>query len=57
VERADGVAAAAHAGDDVIGQAARLVEHLLASLAADDGLKLAHQEREGMRTGGGAEAV
>ena len=36
VEQADGVAAAADAGDGVVGQAALALEHLRPRLAADD---------------------
>ena len=39
MEEADRVAAAAGAGDQQVGQAAVLRQHLLARLAADDGLE------------------
>ena len=43
VEGADGVAAAAHAGDHGVGQAPFGIEDLLPSLASDDGLEVADE--------------
>ena len=50
MEHADGVRAAADAGDDGIGQAARLRSSICARASlADHGLQLAHQVRIRMR--------
>ena len=49
MEQADGIAAAADAGGDRIGQAAILGQHLLACFAADDGIEVAHHARIGIR--------
>ena len=57
MEQAHGVRAAADAGDQRIGQPAFGRQHLLARLAADDRLKIAHHHRIGMRAGDGADAV
>ena len=60
VEDADGIAAAADAGDDGIGQApgaVLAVEHLVERLAADDALEVAHHRRVGMRAKRAAEQV
>src|SRR5918993_1805134 len=43
------VAAAPNAGDDDVGQASDLIEHLDTRLAADDGLEFAHHQRIRMR--------
>ena len=57
VEQADGVGAAADGGDQRIRQAALRRQHLLARLAADDALEVAHHGRIGMRPGHRADAV
>jgi hypothetical protein len=57
MEQADGVRAAADAGDDDIGQAAFLLQHLRARLGADHRLEVAHHGRIGMRTGSSADQV
>ena len=57
MEQADGVGAAADAGDERVGQAAFGLEDLLARLAADHRLEVAHHLRIGMRAGGGADQV
>ena len=57
VEQADGVGAAADAGDQRIRQAAFVVEHLRAGLAADHRLEVADHGRVGVRAGGGADQV
>mmetsp|Transcript_21583 Transcript_21583/g.35860 ORF Transcript_21583/g.35860 Transcript_21583/m.35860 type:complete len:502 (-) Transcript_21583:691-2196(-) len=57
VEHADGVAAAAHAGDDVVRQLAGLLDDLAAGLAADDRLEVADDGRERVRPDGGADEV
>ena len=49
IERADGVAAAADAGEHGVGQAAFLLLQLLFDLAADDRLEIAHHGGEGVR--------
>ena len=49
MEQADGVGAAADAGDQRVGQAAFGLQHLLARFAADDRLEIAHHGRIGMR--------
>ena len=56
-EQADRVRAAADAGDDRIGQAAELVDHLRPRLAADHPLEFAHHGRERMWPSGGAEQI
>ena len=57
MEQADGVGAAADAGDERVGQAALGLEDLLARLAADHRLEVAHHRRIGMRAGGRADQV
>ena len=57
MEEADGVGAAADAGDDGVGQAAFLLHDLLARLGADHRLEVAHHLRIGVRAGGGADQV
>ncbi len=57
VEDADGVGAAAHTGDHHVGQAALGGEHLLAGLAADHTLEVAHHGRVGVGAKGRAEQV
>ena len=57
VEDADGVAAAADAGDDRVGQPAGLLQDLRARLAADHRLELAHHQRIRMRAEHRAEQV
>ena len=42
VENPDGVAASAHTGDDVIGQATALGQNLLSGFLAYDRLKITH---------------
>ena len=49
VEHADGVAARAHAGDQAVGQPPFLGQDLLAGLAADDRLEVAHHGGIGSR--------
>ena len=49
VEQPDGVAAAAHAGHQIIGQPPRLRQNLGTRLAADHAMELAHHHRVGMR--------
>ena len=49
VEEADGIAAAAHAGDEQMGEATFAGEHLTAGLVADDTVEVAHHHRVGMR--------
>ena len=51
MEQADGVGAAADAGDQRVGQATVVAQHLLARLAANDCLEFAHHQRVGMRAG------
>ena len=57
IEHAGGVAAAADAGHDHVGQPAELLQALGSRLAADDRLKIAHDPRERMRADDRAEAV
>ena len=57
VEQSHGVRAAADAGDKRIGQAAFGLVHLLAGLAPDDALEIAHHHRIGMRPRDRADAV
>ena len=57
VEQADGIGAPAHAGDQGVRQLAGLLEALLARLAADHGLEVAHQHRVRVRPGHGADDV
>ena len=57
VEDADGVAAAADAGDDGVGQAAFGFEDLVAGFEADDAVEVADHGGIGMRAEGGAEQV
>src|SRR5947209_19883256 len=45
MKEADGVRAAADAGDERVGQASFLFENLRARLAADDALEVAHHAR------------
>ena len=49
MEHADGIGAAADAGDHQIGQPAFALQHLGAGLVADHGLKIAHHRGIGMR--------
>ena len=56
-EHADGVAAAADAGDDHVGQSADLIEALLPGLAADAALEVLDDGRVGVRAGRRAEQV
>ena len=49
IENTDGIAAAAHTGDDLIGQTASLLQNLPARLFADHTLKFAHHEWIRMR--------
>ena len=56
-EDADRVRPAADAGDHRVGQASLDLEDLRARFLADDALKFAHHQREGMRAGDGAEQV
>ena len=51
MEQADGVGAAADAGDQRVGQAAFRLQHLLARLVADHALEVAHHRRIGVRAG------
>ena len=55
MEQADGVGAAADAGDQRVGQAAFGFQHLFARFFADDRLKVAHHGRIGVRAGDGAD--
>ena len=55
--RPHGVGAAADAGDERIGQPAFGGLHLLARLAADDRLEIAHHGRIRMRAGDRADAI
>ncbi len=57
VKEADGVAAAADAGDQQVGQALFLFQNLPARLDADDAVEIAHHHRVGMRAVSGAEDV
>ena len=57
MEQPHGVRAAADAGDERIGKTALGLQHLLARLAADDRLEIAHHHRIGMRARDGADAV
>jgi hypothetical protein len=57
VEQADGVRAAADAGDQRVGQAALHFQDLLARLAADHRLEVAHHFRIGVRAGRRADQV
>jgi len=57
VEEADGVGAAAHAGDGVIREPALRVQHLLPRLGADHRLEIADDHRVGVRPDDGAEQV
>ncbi len=61
VENADGVAAAADAGDNRIGQLARpaglRIQHLPARFGADDALEVAHDGRVGVRPQRRAEQI
>ena len=56
-EDTGGVAAAADAGEDIIGEAAFGFETLAAGFAADDGLKIAHDHGERMGADDAAEDV
>ena len=57
MEQADGVRAAADAGDQQIGQPLLALQQLRARLLADHGLKIAHHRRIGMRAGSRADDV
>ena len=57
MEQAHGIGAAADAGDQRIRQAAFGVLHLLARLAADDALEIAHHGGIRMRAGDRADAI
>ncbi len=57
VEQADGVGAATDAGNQRVGQAAFLLQDLLAYFVADHRLEVAHHGRVGVRAGGGADQV
>ncbi len=57
VEHADGVGAAADAGDHGVGQAPFHLQDLLAGFGADHRLEVTHHRRIGMRTRGGADHV
>ena len=57
VEDADGVRAAADAGDHGVGQPPRQGQHLLPGLHADDPLKVPHHHGERMRAADRADAV
>jgi hypothetical protein len=57
VEQAHGIGAAAHAGDQRIGQPAELLQRSAARLAADYGVEIAHQHRIRVRAGHGADDV
>ena len=57
MEGAHGVAAAADAGQDIIGQAAFGLQHLGAGLAADDGLEVAHHHGVGVGADDAADEV
>ena len=57
MKQADGVAAAADAGGDGIGQAAVVGQHLRPRLAADHGVEVADHARIRVRTGDGADDV
>src|SRR5258708_29374720 len=48
-KKADRVRPSANAGDNGIGQAPELIDHLRSRLAADDALEFAHHRRKGMR--------
>ena len=50
MEQADGVAAAADAGNQQIGKASLAFENLATCFHADDALKIAHHHRIGMGT-------
>ncbi len=56
-EHADGVGAAADAGDDRIRQAAFALQHLRFGFFADHALEFTHDSRVRMRAGGGAEHI
>ena len=57
MEDADGVAAAAHAGGDGVGQAAVVGQHLAPRLVANHRVEVTHQLRVRMRPGDGADDV
>ena len=57
VELADGVGASADAGGDRVGEAPGFGEHLLAGLAPDDRLEVAHHHRVGVGADGAADDV
>src|SRR5262249_27600690 len=57
IEHPGRVAAAAYAGDDQVGKSAEFFERLLPGLAADDGLEVADDAREGVRADDGADDV
>ena len=56
-EEAHSVGPAADGRDDRIGQTAFGLRHLFADLLADDGLKIAHHGRIGMRASDGSDAI
>ena len=57
VEEPDGVAAAAHASDAQVRQAARSLQNLAAGFNANDALEIAHHARVRMRPQGRSEHV
>ena len=57
VEQADGIRAAADAGEEQVGQAALLLQNLPAGLVANNSVEVADHDRIRMRAVGGAEDV
>ena len=57
IKAADGVGAAADAGDHRVGQSALFFEHLRLDLIGDHRLKIADDGRKRMRSHDGAEAI
>ncbi len=57
IKHAGRVAAAAHAGQDHVGQPAQLLQALLPGFRADDRLEIAHDHRERMRADHAADDV
>jgi hypothetical protein len=57
MEEAHRVGAAADACNERVGKAALRLQHLLAGLAADDRLEIAHHRRVGVRPRDGADHV
>ena len=57
IEQADGVRAAAHAGDQQIRQPLLLLQDLPPRFVADDALEIPHHQRIGMRAVGRAQDV